>query len=229
VKEQQIKMFLAREMADCWGMFGEGKLQIFSREFTSKDFTSKGIICSKIEFDKTITGGEGGIEKIDNFILYMATHKVPNQNYSYMDYLRGTPQGESAAQLYGQMVAEDVKKTLQKDSVSIKEVKTIFYIESTISNFWQRIVGGVGAGAGAIGSVQIGGFGFSALTTLGAVFGSSVGDKIQRWAVDESFCIKPEDKKKDERDCVNHVGGLFLTDYSAQGFKDFRIDSFENV
>ncbi len=50
--DNQIKMVLAREMADCWAMLGEGKVQLFSRNYFSG--SSKGVVCSQIAFDKSI-------------------------------------------------------------------------------------------------------------------------------------------------------------------------------
>lgn len=229
-KEEQIKMFLAREMADCWGMFGEGKLQIFAREFNSASFTSKGIICDKIEFDSTITGGENPIKEVSGFILYMTSHKVPNQNYSYMDYLAGTAEGKMASQLYGQQVVDkSISSLISYDSVSVTGVKSIFYIESTLTNFWQRIIGTAGGLGAAIGSLRMGGFGFQALTAGGYVVGSMGGDVLTRWLNDDTFCILKEGAKAGSKECKNHIGGLFLTDYNAQGFSGFNIGSFENL
>jgi len=233
----QIKMFLAREMADCWGMFGEGKLQIFAREFKSATFTSKGIICDKIEFDNSvlygkdeIPGTEDDIQNITGLTSYMVMHKVPNNNYSYMDYLRGTSEGQSAEQLFGSMVNSVASDAKQKDILSLSGVKSIVYIESTLTNFAERLGGGVGFVAGSVGAfyTRAAGSGFlaSALVIGGTVLGSNAGDSIfKAWFVPTGFC--PEGANRGE--CSNHVGGLILTDYSLEGFSKWQIDSFENL
>ncbi len=232
-RKDQIKMFLSREMADCWGMFGEGKLQIFSREFDSKTFTSKGIICDKIEFDNSVLDGKDGvsgneddIRNITGLMFYMVSHKVPNNNYSYMDYLRGTYEGQSAQELFGSLVVSDVKSATLNDNTSLEGVKSIVYIESTLTSFAQRIGGVAGASAGAVGAYFTKGLGARILIGGGFVLGSNAGDSIfKKWFVDSSFCNDP----KNTDPCSNHVGGLMLTNYSLEGFSQWNIDSFENL
>ena len=172
-REQQIKMFLAREMADCWSMFGEGKLQIFSRDFKAGSYISRGIICDRIEFDNTILKDEG-ITTLDGFTEYMVTHKVPGQNISYMDYLRNTPEGESAALLYGPLVAPANRtKNLNEDKVSLTGVKSIVYIESTLTNFW-KATGGIATGLiGAVGGFAVTGNIQASLIKKGTLSGNN--------------------------------------------------------
>lgn len=232
-KKDQIKMFLSREMADCWGMFGEGKLQIFSREFRTKTFTSKGIICDKIEFDNSVLDGKDGISgnkddirNITGLMFYMVSHKVPNNNYSYMDYLRGTIEGQSAQELFGSVVVSDVKSATLNDNISLEGVKSIVYIESTLSTFAQRIGGGLGATAGAIGAYFTKGLGARILVGGGFVLGSNAGDSVfKRWFIEDAFCSNQNNLES----CSNHVGGLMLTNYSLEGFSQWNIDSFENL
>lgn len=229
LKQEQIKMFLSREMADCWEMFGEGKLQIFSRDFEATGFISRGIICDKIEFDNTILEGKEPIIAVNGLIEYMATHKVPNQNFSYMDYLRNTPEGDSAAKLYGSFLNTGVdnkeKYSKNTDIYSLKGVKSIVYIESTLTNFLQNIGGGIGAGAGLIGAFYTPKFMAKFLIGTGAVLGGSGGNAIQKWWYSDTFCTVKDNIK----DCKDYVGGLVLTDYTPEGFSKWSIESFENI
>jgi len=241
-KKDQIKMFLSREMADCWGMFGEGKLQIFSREFKAKTLTSKGILCDKIEFDNSVLDGKDGvsetsddIKNITGLMYYMATHKVPNNNYSYMDYLRGNVEGQAAQSLFGSVVVQgkDVNPSPTNnyelnDVVSLEEVKVIVYIESTLTNFAQRVVGGLGGAAGLIGSYFVPGTPAKFIYGggLGFILGANTGDSIfKKWFTEPAFCNVENNKES----CSNHVGGLMLTNYSVEGFSQWNIDSFENL
>lgn len=231
---EQIRMFLAREMADCWDMFGEGKVQIFSREFQSSGFVAKGIICDRIEFDDSVLEGEWKLDTLNDFLLYMTTHKVPNNNYSYMDYLRGSPEGESARGLYGSLVtnekedADAIRSFTEKtDSLSLKGVKSIIYIESTLTNFGERIGNTLGASAGAIGSFYTKGFGWKFLVGGGAILGGMGGDSIQKWIYRDDLCKGSDGQKLAE--CGNHVGGLILSDYNQESLAKFNVDSFENL
>jgi hypothetical protein len=232
-KKEQIKMFLSREMADCWGMFGEGKLQIFAREFKAKTFTSKGIICDKIEFDNSVLNGKDDvpgtsddIKDIEGLMFYMVSHKVPNNNYSYMDYLRGTIEGDSAQELFGSLVTQEASSAVKKDIISLEGVKSIVYIESTLTNFADRIGGATGAVAGMVGAFYTRGFGARVLIGGGALLGSNAADSLfKSWFTDPAFCNDPS---KDSS-CSNHVGGLMLTNYTVEGFSKWKIDSFENL
>jgi hypothetical protein len=272
-REEQIKMFMAQEMADCWNMFGEGKLQIFSRGWTfgeKRDLSgntinaqARGIICDKIEFDNTVTGvySDGSkvvlkdptkndfIPDISGFAYYLATHKSPGKDISYMDYLRNTPQGDSANQMYGGLVdattvttdpskvtVEDMKNA---DRMGLTNVKSIFYVETTLTNAGKIIGGAVGAVLGIVTEIYTGGasskvirhggllfgaspsgvvgkvLGLGGITGIFAYSGSAVGDFMQKtlWGL-------PNDQV--------FVGGLFLTDYTAEGFKRYQIDEFVN-
>lgn len=230
-REQQIKMFLAREMADCWSMFGEGKLQIFSRGWTLDARTSRAIVCSKIEFGKSILLGKDGedntdddIKSVSGFLNYMAMYKVPNKNISYMDYLRNTPQGDSAAQLYGSMVPEETQGALST-VVDLTSLKSVFYMETTKNNVGKMALPAIVVGVTTIlcptcviraGQLIV--TSKIARATAGALvlLIGSAGDTVQNWFT--SGPLKNNDA----------VGGLFLIDYTEMGFSGFDIDSFEN-
>jgi len=241
-QKEQIKMFLAREMADCWNMFGEGKLMIFSRAWSSDMEVAKGIICDKIEFDDSIILGKDknnpfdDIRNITGFIQYMVTHKVPTQNYSYMDYLRNTPEGESASQLYGSMVPADVEELKNSDFMNLTAIKAITYIETTRTNLGKAVAGvtaGIVVGTVCVfvpGAASVLGKGITLLGSnkVGRVIGAglaysatsaifSVGDKLQAAISDGPL-----------KDSVS-VGGLVLTDYSKDAFERYGIQEFQNV
>ena len=215
-KKEQIRMFLAREMAECWGIFGEGKLQIFSKSWNSNSGeVSRGIICSKIAFDNTITNGVkddgvGAIKNLELFTQYMITRKVPNQKISYMDYIINSPEGESAKRFYGAGAVNE-----KADVISLETVKSIVYIETTLTNLGKRIGGGAGLLVGAFVSRSVNPYILGATTAVGAFAGES----IQKWVSNSEFSERG----------VNAIGGLFLVDYNSDGFKELKIDSFENI
>jgi len=231
-KKDQIKMLISREMADCWEMLGEGKLEIFSRAWvwTSSNL-SKGIICSRIEFDDSILLGKDednsadDLKKVSGLMDYMLTHKVPNNNVSYMDFLRGTVEGQSAKEYYGSLInskCTGANCPTNADSfaeLNLSKQLSILYVETTktkAGSMWGISILGVSGGiAGGYftGSIK----GAMALGALGAWVGDFVGESIQNL-----FGTTLPDGR-------NSVSGIFLTEYSPGGFKKFNIDSFENI
>lgn len=213
-RELKIKSFLAREMADCWGMFGEGLLQIFSREYSiEKTKFGKAIVCSKIEFDKSVLEGDNAVASLTDLQVYMLTHKVPNKNVSFMDYLRNTPDGDSASAYYG----NSLFASGQGANTDLTKLKAIYYVETTRSNMGKLIGGGIGASVGVVtgfgtGSLAVGKVIFGLGTTILGKFG----DVVQRY-----FDDLPTNQ--------DYLSALFLTDYSAEGFANVDIESFENI
>lgn len=230
-KKDQIKMFMAREMVDCWEMLGEGNLEIFSRAWvwTSSNLT-KGIICSRIEFDDSVLMGED--KKLDTFddlkavsglMDYMLTHKVPNNNISYMDFLRGTPEGQSAKEYYGSFINPNCQTCpTSGDSfadLDLTKNMSIFYVETTktrAGSLWGGSILGVGGGiVGGVFTKSV--KGAMVLGALGTWVGGFLGESVQ-----SLFGTALPDGR-------NSVPGIFLTEYSEEGFKNYNIDSFENI
>ncbi len=79
-KENEIKKILAEEMADCWAMMGEGKIQVFKREVLLGKRSC--VVCSRVVFDKNIK-----LEKIEGLSNYLLTKKIYNKNETYFQFL----------------------------------------------------------------------------------------------------------------------------------------------
>lgn len=225
-KMEQIKMFISREMADCWEMFGEGKLQIFSREWVwDGAATTKAITCSRIAFDDSVINGVDkkpntvdDLKNITGLGNYMLIKKAPNNNISYMDYLRGSPEGQSASEFYGSQKSNGALF----GNVNLSRQTAIIFIETTKTNIGKlwggSIVGVVGSVAGGwIGSYAGGTFtGVKIGGAAGMLLGGTFGDTVQNL-----FSDIPAGR--------NSVSGLFLVDYSYEGIKDYDIKSFEGI
>ena len=87
--KEDVYKVLADEMADCWWMFGEGKVNYIGKGFTKSLYCS---ICSQIAFDdslREIDSFEDG--KINNkeFYNYLVKEKVPGKDIKYSEYLYG--------------------------------------------------------------------------------------------------------------------------------------------
>ena len=80
---------LANEMADCWWMFGEGKVEYVGKDFTKNNYCS---ICSQIYFDDSLENLEGIEDKKiskDELYNYLAENNY-SKDQTYSQYLLGT-------------------------------------------------------------------------------------------------------------------------------------------
>ncbi|VVB83468.1 Uncharacterised protein [uncultured archaeon] len=84
-----VYQFLAEQMADCWWMFGEGKLNYLGEDFGAHLYCS---ICSQVSFDKSVQNIEefknGEIDE-NQFYNYLSATKLPGKDTSYLDYMIG--------------------------------------------------------------------------------------------------------------------------------------------
>ncbi len=97
VKPEKIKVknldgvyeALANEMADCWWMFGEGKVEYVGKDFTKNNYCS---ICSQIYFDNSLESLEGvENKKLSKDELYdYLTKNEYSKDKTYSQYLFGT-------------------------------------------------------------------------------------------------------------------------------------------
>lgn len=83
--QDETYKILAEEMADCWWIFGEGKINYIGTDFKSSLYCS---ICSQISFDNSIDFFEEG--EIDQKLFYDYLAKTNySEDTSYLDYLVG--------------------------------------------------------------------------------------------------------------------------------------------
>jgi hypothetical protein len=90
--KEQIERFIAQDMLECWSMMGEGKVTVFGDWLAGYGIGKVGsscVICSRIAFNRERLGEEGiNVNELD-VLSYMLTHKVPDKNISYYNYLAG--------------------------------------------------------------------------------------------------------------------------------------------
>lgn len=216
--DQQIKTLLAREMADCWDMLGKGTFSIFGRELTTKStLGAVAVICSRIQFDKTIIGeekGQLGISEIKGFNHYLLTHKVPNHEISYWDFLRNAYDGETIQLLSGDMVKSSPEfSSFLENTLDITSKKTIIFMEVRPTLAGALIGGTVGAGIGLIGTIYSGGSGAGALIGGGVIGGGMLGNWIQMEFLRSEGLFPGADNNG------LFASGIFLTDYDLEGFQ----------
>ncbi len=215
--DQQIKTLLAREMADCWNMLGRGNFAIFGREMTTQtNIGAIAVICSRIQFDKTIIGNEEGqlnIQEISGFNRYLLSHKVPNYEISYWDFLRNSYDGETMQILSGQMVkgenAESNASTFLNEKLRIDDTKTIVFMEIRPTLAGALVGSTIGGTLGAIVGAKTG----AGLFT-GAAGGAYLGLEIGDWVQEEEL-----NNKGLFLDGTS-AAGIFLTTYDLKGFQE---------
>jgi hypothetical protein len=172
---------LSSLMADCFWMFGERKVDYIGGKALHNNYCS---ICSQIYFDdslKNIKEIENGNISKDELYNYMAHTKVPNKDYSYLQYMAGTNDIASlkkasldAAKLQGEGTFGNIEVG--------KQYFVVTGITSKIGKEW-IIVGVAGAALGVVvgfspigwvaGAVIIGG------SVLAGVSGESVANLME--------------------------------------------------
>ena len=127
-KADKIEDIIANEMFDCWSMFGEGKLSLFSgglmKQYSLSQTELTCVICSRIAVDledpnPQTPQNEAKVavyEKI-NLKEYLATQKIPNSNKRYIEAFTDD-ETVTYPKFDGAIVAqqEAIKKELQKIS-----------------------------------------------------------------------------------------------------------------
>lgn len=90
--KEEIEKFLAGEIVTCWSMMGQGKVDLFSdwlsQEYSLGQVYPTCVICSRIAYDKISLAGKIDLSQI-NIVQYMASHKMPDKDISYYEYLAG--------------------------------------------------------------------------------------------------------------------------------------------
>ena len=87
----EIYKVLADEMADCWWMFGEGKVKYVKDKLLQNNYCS---ICTQLAFDDSINdsveGIEGGEISQDDFYKYLSETPMSEGGETYTEYFFGT-------------------------------------------------------------------------------------------------------------------------------------------
>jgi hypothetical protein len=134
---------LSSLMADCFWMFGERKVDYIGGKALHNNYCS---ICSQIYFDdslKNIKEIENGNISKDELYNYMAHTKVPNKDYSYLQYMTGTNDIASLKKAS----LESANTTAQGTFGSIEIGKQYFVVTGITSEIGKEwIVGGIVAG-----------------------------------------------------------------------------------
>ena len=110
--KEEVFNELANEMADCWWVFGEGKINYVGEEFFSKLYCS---LCSQISFDDS-TSKIFPLWEIDKteFYRYLAKTNISDDEISYLDYLVGLKNSQAIEQTLATNQSEFGKINIDK-------------------------------------------------------------------------------------------------------------------
>lgn len=86
--EEEVYRELANEIADCWWMFGEGKVNYIGDDLKSQAYCS---ICFQTVLDDSLgkVVGSNGVSR-ESLYKYMSNAKRPGTNSTYLQFLYGT-------------------------------------------------------------------------------------------------------------------------------------------
>ncbi len=97
--QNEVYDILANQMADCWWMFGEGKLNYVGKTFDKELYCS---ICSQIRFDNSIDIFNNGKINQKDLYNYLAITNMSGSDKTYLDYLLGITNSQA--------IEEELKK-----------------------------------------------------------------------------------------------------------------------
>ena len=148
--EEEVYQILADELADCWWMFGEGKINYVKKDLNSKLYCS---ICSQIAFDKSvkeIPGLEEGFLSQDNLYEFMSNEKLSGDEETYLEYLMGLE--ESGNLKENLMKTKEGSKGLIFSEINLDNYYSVVMgISSEMSEFkWGALAGTIGLGLSVI-------------------------------------------------------------------------------
>ncbi len=152
----EVYKILADEMADCWWIFGEGKLNYVGKDFKADKYCS---ICSQISFDNSIDFFEGGEINQKLFYDYLAKTNVSGKDISYLDYLAG---------LKGSKTIEDSLKNRNSEFGKINLGRSYYIVMAIFSETGLTQWAGSGVVIGAVVGGIIGG-------PVGIIIGGVIG------------------------------------------------------
>jgi hypothetical protein len=170
-KEQAYRI-LAEEMADCWWMFGEGKVNYVGEDLLKNNYCS---ICSQFAFDDSVRTENLLGDEIDRqeFYNFLQKNNVSGKDISYLGYLYGIKSIDEIRQ-------ELIQQGSNFGSIDLNSQQFVAMgIQSGVTKIgWAGIVGGaltiVGGVAGGIFAAPISG-GLSIPISIGVIIGGISG------------------------------------------------------
>ncbi len=159
--EAEIKKKFADELASCWNMLGEGKVDFFSVTYGDwgPEPATRCVICTVLEFDENV---RQRVNEVKGFGEYLEKTKLKEKGVTYIEYLTNTNGAK-----FG--VETDVDASISTEQKSYAVMLTAAKDVNSFGDFLNVIV--PRAGVGALGGIGIGVIFFG----VGAVPAAGVG------------------------------------------------------
>ena len=211
-QDNSIKTTIAREMADCWSMMGEGKLQVFKRDLASLTNRQRCVVCSIIDFQDSVKTKN---TEVDGMGLYLMSHLVPNTDKAYWAYLTRSNSVGVPFLCEGEKCTSGQQELKNFDKMNTANPKAVIYLEKSRSYLggWLGFTGGGVLGGTVLGFLTGGPIGAGIGFVVGGSIAAKAGDDIQK-QIDFN---------------TPSVSGIFLIDYNSDDFKNLKCDSLENI
>ena len=171
----EIYKVLADEMADCWWMFGEGKVKYVKDKLLQNNYCS---ICTQLAFDDSINDSVEGIEegKInqDDFYSYLAETPISEGGETYTEYFFGTNDiPEIKAGIGGN--EDNIEGATTFGTISIdKQYFVTTGIVSEVGKTWKIL----GAGLGVLAIISPLGWVAGAIVVTSGAAAATVGEDV---------------------------------------------------
>lgn len=139
---EDVYSVLAEEMASCWWMYGEGKIDYVGKDYFENLYCS---VCSQVAFDDSVGEKifkEGYFEK-EELYSYMSFNNVSSSDETYMEYLYKTNDYASLVNS-GDSVLDFGKIDL------LKQYYVLTGITSEVGNLGWIVTGAVAVGTGTL-------------------------------------------------------------------------------
>jgi hypothetical protein len=223
--ENEINAIVAEYAAEgCWGMMGAGKINVFSREF-STGATKACVVCSRISFDQSVINSLPDKEnkKVNGWIRYFISTKMPDSDKTYWQYL--TNSLTSDIPYTADLQAKDffILDNPQK-AVVFYEIKrsASFEIGAGVTGALSGLATGalIGSAVPVGGTIVGAGIGLVAGGVLGFA-GYFAGDKIY-----ENYGNYLDGWNGGD---VNSYAGFSVVNYDSESLNNLKCSSFENL
>lgn len=174
----EIYKVLADEMADCWWMFGEGKIKYVGDKLLQNNYCS---ICTQLAFDDSIDNDFEGIEegKInqDDFYKYLAETPMFEGGETYADYFFGTNDVPGLkADISGHENNSEYVRTFGTILID-EQYFVVTGIVSEVGKTWKIL----GAGLGVLAIISPIGWVAGAIVITSGVAAANVGDDVAKF------------------------------------------------
>lgn len=155
-RDEEINKIITDKLYECWWMMGQGKVQLYSRDFSKKKICT---ICTRIVFGKDL---QAETKKITGLSKYLTRHNIPNSEQTYWMFLTNSNSND----IYNY--------SEERDFITTKPHAIIF--AEVDSGAWLKWIS---HGAGTIGGAVAAGFVIGSIVPgPGSVIGAGIGGLI---------------------------------------------------